>query len=99
MKTCAQCGGAVDVDLMVSRRETCPFCGAGLHVCLNCRFHERARHNECSEPKAEHQRSREKINFCDYFQYREGGASTKAGESGEKADAYKKLDDLFGGKG
>jgi hypothetical protein len=61
---------------------------------LNCRFYLETAHNKCTEPRAEFQRSRDKANFCDYFQYKEGGAGR--GSGGPTKDAVKKdFDDLF----
>ena len=89
MKTCALCGAEADVGRDMSRRETCRSCGSDLHVCLNCRFYSESAHNNCIETKAEHQRHRDKANFCDYFQYREG-----KNESTE-TPTKNPLDDLF----
>ncbi len=92
MKTCAFCGQEVAIDKYFSRKSLCPNCGVDLHICLNCRFYSDTAHNKCLEPKAEFQRSREKANFCDYFVFvEERTTSSKA----TKADALKKLDDLF----
>ena len=43
--------------------------------------------------KAEFQRSRDKANFCDYFQFNEGGAD--GGSDDSKDSAKKAFDDLF----
>ena len=94
MNTCAQCGKEVDVSRELSRKEECPHCGADLHICLNCRFYSETSHNKCKEPRAEFQRMRDRANFCDYFQYKEGGAGGSSGGS-EKDTARKSLDDLF----
>lgn len=100
MKVCALCGNAVDVDRSMSRKETCRKCGGDLHICLNCRFHSPSAHNQCIETKAEQQRYRDKANFCDYFQYRDGGSARGTDGGGSAADdAKRKLDELFGGKG
>lgn len=93
MNTCALCCKEVEVSREMSRRETCRHCGGDLHICLNCRFYSETAHNKCIETKAEHQRYRDKSNFCDYFQYREGGSLSS--NSDEKAEAMRKLDDLF----
>lgn len=94
MNVCALCGREVEVGRELSRKEECPSCGGDLHICLNCRFYSESAHNKCLEPKAEFQRSRDRANFCDYFQYREGVG--KAGASGSEKDAAKKaFDDLF----
>ncbi len=92
MKVCALCGKEVAADKYFSRKSVCPKCGGDLHICLNCRFYSETAHNKCLEPKAEFQRNRDKANFCDYFVFREG---RPASSDAAKADALKKLDDLF----
>ncbi len=92
MKTCSLCGKEVEADKYFSRKSVCPKCGADLHICMNCRFYSETAHNTCTEPKAEFQRSREKANFCDYFVFGEGRASSS---DKTREDTLKKLDDLF----
>ncbi len=92
MKTCSLCGKQVEVDKYFSRKSACAKCGGDLHICMNCRFYSDKAHNKCTEPKAEFQRTRDKANFCDYFVFREGADSSS---EAAKADAMKKLDDLF----
>jgi hypothetical protein len=91
MKVCSHCKKEVEIDKFFSRKSVCQKCGNDLHVCLNCRFYAESAHNKCLEPKTEFQRSRDRANFCDYFEFREGTASS----SQSKDDALKKLDDLF----
>jgi predicted RNA-binding Zn-ribbon protein involved in translation (DUF1610 family) len=93
VKKCALCNKELDIDKYFSRKAVCPHCGGDLHICLNCRFYSETAHNKCIEPKAEFQRSRDKANFCDYFVFSEGRAVS--GSAKDKADALKKLDDLF----
>ncbi|KKL22824.1 hypothetical protein LCGC14_2431550, partial [marine sediment metagenome] len=50
-------------------------------------------HNKCIEPKADFQRSRDKANFCDYFQFNVG--ATGGGSDDSKDSAKKAFDDLF----
>ena len=89
MKKCHKCGAAVDVE-KVSRRDECPRCGADLHVCLNCRFHDEGRANQCFEPQAEKVKEKDRSNYCDYFRFKEEGQKV----SGRK-DAEKLWKDLF----
>jgi hypothetical protein len=79
----------------MSRRETCRSCGGDLHICLNCRFYSDTAHNNCIETKAEHQRHREKANFCDYFQWATKTSGGSTDEPDAKAEARQKFDDLF----
>jgi hypothetical protein len=95
MNTCALCGTQVDAGRDMSRRETCRSCGGDLHICLNCRFYSDTAHNKCIETRAEHQRDRDKANFCDYFQWGAGSPGGDKGDADAKAQAMRKLDDLF----
>lgn len=74
----------------VSRSEVCSKCNADLRVCKNCAFYDSKSYNECREPSAERVVDKEKSNFCDYFTPGNNSAATTT-----KADALKKLDDLF----
>jgi predicted RNA-binding Zn-ribbon protein involved in translation (DUF1610 family) len=89
---CALCGKQIEIDKYLTRKSTCPKCGADLHICLNCRFYSETSHNKCLETKAEFQRSRDRANFCDYFVFKESKTSPTIKE---KDDAFKKLEDLF----
>jgi len=91
MKICGHCKKEVEVDKFFSRKSVCPKCNRDLHVCLNCRFYAESAHNKCLEPKAEFQRTRDRANFCDYFEFSEKTDSS----SGNREDVLKKLDDLF----
>jgi hypothetical protein len=90
---CALCKKEVSTEKFLSRKSTCPACGGDLHICLNCKFYSESSHNNCLEPKAEFQRTRDRANFCDFFAFRETPSSSSSEK--EKEDARKKLDDLF----
>jgi len=74
-------------------KETCEGCGAHLHCCRNCRFHDTSAHNQCAIPNTEWVADREKANFCDQFEWREG-SENRGSVAG--ADARRALDALFG---
>jgi hypothetical protein len=71
---CRGCAAAIDAPARVGRRDTCPRCGADLHCCRQCRFHDPRAYNECREPQAERVVDKERANFCDYFAAAESGA-------------------------
>ena len=72
-------------------RDQCERCGADLHSCRNCSFHDPSAYNECRESSAERVSDRERANRCEYFQGDDDAASggTAAG------DAVGPLEDLF----
>ncbi len=96
---CHACGNEqifdVKVGVKVGRRDSCPHCGADLHVCKNCRLWDPSIHNQCREPEAAFIRDREEGNFCAHFDFKEykEGESPASDPSVDKAKA--KLNDLF----
>jgi hypothetical protein len=94
MNICALCGKEVVIDTYFTRSAACPHCSGDLHICLNCRFYSKTSHNKCLEPRAEHQRNRDKANFCDYFVFKEGVPNGKGGID-PMEEAKKKFEDLF----
>lgn len=79
-------------DGKCGRSESCPKCGADLHVCRNCRHYDERAYNACREPQAERVLEKERSNFCDYFSFTEGAREKK---EDEKQKHLKALDDLF----
>ena len=92
MKICFSCKRELEVDPRPGRGETCPFCGADLKVCLNCRFYDEGSYNSCREPQAERVLDKDRANYCEYFQFRESEGERAHGE-----DPLKRLEDLFKG--
>ncbi len=93
MKRCHACRGEIRIDRTVGRQETCPRCGADLHVCLNCGFYSPGAYNECREPQAERVVEKKRSNFCDYFSF--AADAVHRGETVKKEDARSRLDALF----
>ena len=75
-------------------KETCEGCGAYLHCCLNCRFHDLSAHNQCAIPNTEWVADRENANFCDQFEWRHAGAGREQAKAG--GESRRTLDALFG---
>ncbi|MBI5889004.1 MAG: hypothetical protein HZB82_09930 [Deltaproteobacteria bacterium] len=90
MRTCFSCKRPVDISGKPGRGDACFFCGADLKACLNCAFHDRDAGSECREPMAEPVKDKDRSNFCDYFQFREGTAADSPA-----ADPMEKLRGLF----
>ena len=92
---CWRCAGPLgELPRPVPRAAACPGCGADLHVCRMCRFHDPNKSRGCHEPVADHVRDRERANFCGYFE-----PSPDAGDGSREADARAsraELDALFG---
>lgn len=76
----------------VGFRATCSDCGADLHVCRSCQFHDPGAHNECRESSSERVSDRERANHCEYFAPSDvgGGEVAKAASVARSA-----LEDLF----
>lgn len=95
--SCWKCGATlVGVPMPLSRLSVCLNCGAELHVCRLCEFHEPKLRQGCLEDRAEHVQDKGKANFCDYFRPRPGAHVPRDETSARNARA--ELDALFGGK-
>ncbi len=93
---CWRCGAALpELPVPLPRLAECEACGAQLHVCRMCRFHNPRLRIGCDESMAEEVRERERANFCDYFKPR-AGAYAPRDRAGTRA-ARAQLDVLFGG--
>lgn len=102
MKVCVMCGKQISIERFVPRKASCQHCGGDLHICLNCKHYSPSSHNQCIETKAEFQRSRDRANFCEYFDYRDSLAKPRSSTGGDLSmggggaeDVKNKFDDLF----
>lgn len=92
---CWKCGTAIS-ESNLGRQDSCEKCGADTRSCRNCRHYERTANNECREEQAGRQVEKEKGNFCEWFQPRQGG--TAAGGP-TKTDLKSAAEALFKKKG
>ncbi len=93
---CHKCGAPWESDLrQPGFKDICAGCGAYLHCCKNCRFHRPSAHNQCYIPNTEYVRDRERLNYCEEFEFRSGPPAPD-GDEKKKHQARKKLDALFG---
>lgn len=93
--SCWKCGASLaELTLPLRRLEECRACGAELHVCRLCEFHDTAVAKSCREPVAEEVKDKTRANFCDYFRPR-AGAYVAPGDEAARARAG--LEALFGG--
>ncbi len=66
---CWKCGAPLaGMPLPVGRSEYCRACRAEIHVCRMCRFYDLSKAKHCAEPVAEPVQSKERANFCGYFE-------------------------------
>lgn len=93
MKQCHSCLKGLTITFPVGRQESCPYCGADLHCCLNCLFYTKGIYNDCREPQAERVTEKIHYNFCDYFTFRD--ARPGNGEQGILKNPKEKLESLF----
>jgi hypothetical protein len=91
MKKCHKCGAEITIE-KVSRRDECESCHSDLRVCLNCRFYDQSKPNQCFEPQAEMVKEKDRSNYCDFFQFREEGRKESAKDEAERLweDLFKK---------
>ncbi len=88
---CWKCGTPIGENNL-GRQDSCEKCGADTRACKNCRHYDRSFNNECREEQAGRQVDKEKGNFCEWFQPRQGGAG--AGGS-SKQDLKNAAEALF----
>lgn len=89
---CYNCNREHKVEI-VGRQDTCEGCGRDLRVCKNCKNYDKNSNNECREDQAPRQVEKEKGNFCEWFQVREGVKGL--GGAPVKDDLRKAADALF----
>ncbi len=52
----------------LSRLSECLTCHAESHVCRMCEFYDTRKAENCSEPRADPPKDKQRANFCEYFQ-------------------------------
>jgi hypothetical protein len=93
--SCWKCGGSLaEYTLPLRRLEVCRACGAELHACRMCEFHDPSVAKSCREPVAEEVKDKTHANFCDYFRPRPGAYAAPGDAAGR---ARSELEALFGG--
>jgi len=91
---CWKCGASLGhLSLPLRRLEECKACGAELHACRLCEFHDPGVAKACREPVAEEVKDKSRANFCDYFRPRAGAWQGGGGQDAARAA----LESLFGG--
>lgn len=95
MRLCHRCGKEWGSDKREPGvKETCPGCNAYLHCCLNCRFYDKSKPNQCQVPNTEAVSDRAGCNFCDEFEFVLG--KTAGAEEARARAAHDALRDLLG---
>jgi hypothetical protein len=91
---CASCNAEVSLAAAerVGFRDCCNACGADLHSCQNCAFHDPSAYNECRESNAERVPDRDRANRCDYFS---PGDQVGGAGQGARSSTLSDLDALF----
>ncbi|MBL7685951.1 MAG: hypothetical protein JNK65_07965 [Deltaproteobacteria bacterium] len=89
---CHQCSKELLGCEKTGRGDICPFCDADLHCCKNCIHYDPKIYNECRENNAERILTKDRANFCEYFEFFQG---TRAAQEQAKQSALSALEDLF----
>ncbi|MBM3300609.1 MAG: hypothetical protein FJY85_11705 [Deltaproteobacteria bacterium] len=90
---CHHCAARLEFVEKVFRNDSCPQCGSDVYCCLNCSEYDESSPNQCREPQTEKVSVKDRRNYCEYFNLREGRGSS-AGRD-RAAEAKRKLEDLF----
>lgn len=91
---CTFCEGEIRTD-RIGFRELCPHCDEALHCCLQCRFYDTSRPDDCAEPQAELIRDKDRPNLCDWFEFTGGTPGEGRGSGVSRDQAEQMLKDLF----
>ncbi len=65
---CWKCGKSFDTQQSVFKSTVCPYCGADMHCCKNCKYYSPGNHYDCRETVEELVKEKETSNFCSYFE-------------------------------
>lgn len=93
MTECYNCGSQLQLEDRVFRSTLCPSCGADVRVCLNCRFYSPGSQWDCAESIPEPVRTKDRANFCDYFQI---NRKKRVDGNSAKEELRSRFDSLFG---
>lgn len=95
MKSCYRCGKEWTslTKKQPGVKETCPQCNAYLHCCRNCKWYLPGKPNDCYIPNTDKVANKEGANFCDFFEFKEGG--NNADWEKKREEAKKNFEDLF----
>lgn len=89
---CHHCANEVTFTDRVGRGDTCPFCNAEAHCCLNCLHYDPSVYNECRETNADRVLEKDRANFCEYFTF---APDRKPRKGSQKNNTLEKLEGLF----
>ena len=94
---CQHCGSPVTFAEPIPRTAECESCQRDLRACSNCRHHDVAYNNACTEPMADPVEDKARRNFCEFFYFNRAAFVAAASNEARATDARMKLDALFGG--
>ena len=81
---CQNCGWVWSLSGQPGRSETCPSCRADLRICLNCEFYDLRAAHQCRERRAEPVMTKDRSNFCEFFEISNRPGKTERTESDAK---------------
>jgi hypothetical protein len=92
MKYCHNCHTEWEGVTQPGIRETCDKCSADLHICLNCRFYDERKPNQCQIDNVDPVTDKERANFCEEFQFADRPLPEKNVDKTSRAkDQWRKL--------
>lgn len=94
-RVCHACGTTITRNEPIPRDLTCEKCGADVRCCLNCKFNDSTRNNQCRETEADLVMDKTRRNFCEYFVLSDRAFAGGAARVDRAAEARAKLDALF----
>ena len=92
MKYCHNCHTIWEGFNQPGRRDTCLKCAEDLHVCLNCRFYDQHKADQCQINNIDPVKNKDKANFCEQFQFADKPLPEKNKDKTDQArEQWKKL--------
>ena len=95
MKICHQCKAEWVESHSPGRQETCLKCGADMHCCMNCKFYDPSRGDDCALNNTDPPRDKVRWNDCEEFVLKESSGINDPKGVDSKEDLKSKWDSLF----
>ncbi len=92
MKLCYHCQRELVVREVPDPAAQCPYCGAHLRCCHNCRHYSPAARQQCLRPDVDWRKDKKAANECPEFVFREIMRQTR---ETQVEGAKRKWDDIF----
>ncbi len=95
MKYCYKCKTEWKSISQPGRYTTCETCASDLHICMNCRYYNPTKSNQCEAQNSEQYVEKNRANSCDEFQFADRPVTATIISSDNKANKSRAEFDLL----